>query len=382
MKYIVNLDWVELHCEFDSLLYRNQFGTPSRDEIHPFSIFLKPYGTRVYKYVALIRWNRLDFATICWQPLSSKAEGGIMNPNMCHIKLENYWCYRNDWKHVLEHALRVFRIKPRRLSRLDICCDVQNFACGIAGADLCRGLVNRKYYKIHQPNWAAHGQDSKHLSWNSLSFGSKNSPVFTRFYNKTLELDQQKDKQYIRECWKDAGFNMERDVWRIEFALTDTGRDVVDSETGEVFDIKIDQIEEPRSVEDLFLYYAQHYFDIRKNTGAPRYKCPPLNLLPKVGRVFIPYQRPHLGTSTRTDKLVVKRMQEAMFDCKERNERFVLWHAIRLYQERKRIEVISLPEAEKDRQKIYYMGDSEDEEKTLRILYPIDTETGLYLRHD
>lgn len=378
MKYVCNLDWVELFCEFDSLLYRRQYGNISDNDYSDFSVFLKPYGTRVYRYVSEIRYHKIPFATLCYHPLSDKTNGGIMNPLMCHIKLDNFWCYRSDWYEVLMHALRQFRIKPKRLSRLDLCCDMQYFQCGLSGGDLCKGLITRKYYKIHQPNWSAHGKDSRELTWNSLSFGSKNSPVFTRFYNKTLELDQAKDKQYIREVWQENGLDDGRPVWRIEFSIHDTGIDVIDDETGEVFDIKLEQIKDPTNVEGLFLYYAQHYWDIRKNTGQPRYKCPELKLLPKVGRMFRPYQRPHLGTLTRTDKMVVMRMQETMFECKERNDRFVFWHAIRLYQEQRRIEAIPLPEAEMNRQRIYYMGDSEDEEKTPQIPFPINTDTRQY----
>ena len=400
MKYVVNLDWVELYCEFDSMLSRVQYGNAESQNWTDFSVRLRPYGTRVYRYVSEISYHKIPFATLCYCPLSSKDAGGIMNPQMCHIKLDNYWCYRDDWHDVLKHALRVFRIKPKRLSRLDLACDLQYFQNGLAAPDLCRKLITRGYYKIHQPNWAAHGRDSQQLTWNSLSFGSKNSPVFTRFYNKTLELTQKEDKQYIRECWKAAELKEERDVWRIEFALTDTGTDIVDEvddtqlmewqtydelsdePTGERykihFNISLDMIRQRENVEQLFLYYAQHYGDIRKNTGQPRYKCPRLDLLPTTPQPFRPYQRPHLGKLTRTDKLVVKKMQEVMFDLNERNERFVLWNAINLYQINRRIEVVRLPEAEKNRERIYYMGDSEDEEKTLRIPYPIDLNSGQY----
>lgn len=398
MKYCVNLDWVELHCEFDSMLFRSQYGSADGNDYTDFSVRLRPYGTRVYKYVSEISYHGTPLCTICYHPLSDKSEGGIMNPLMCHVKLDNYWCYRDDWYEVLNHALRQFRINPKRISRLDLACDVQHFQCGLYAADLCKGLVTRKYYKIHQPSWSAHGRDSRQLTWNSLAFGSKNSPVFTRFYNKSLELKQGKDKQYIREVWEREGFNPKRDVWRVEFALTDTGAEVVDIvdntsllewttpdelegiDTPEKvkihFALQLDDIKERSNVEALFLYYAQHYWDIRKNDGQPRYKCPRLDLLPSSPRPFRPYQRPHLGTLTRTDKMVVKRMQETMFDMKERNERFILWHAIRLYQESRRIEAIPLPEAERNRQEIYYMMDSEEKNDGFKIPFPIDPTTG------
>lgn len=354
MKYLVNVDWVELYCEFDSLLFRNEFATPHATDLHGFGVLLREYGTRVYANVASITYHGEPFAVITYNPLSSLDRGGIMSPLMCHIKLENEWCYKEDWWDIMKHALRVFRINPKRLSRADLCCDVQWFECGMYAADLCMGLIRRKYYKIHQPNWSAHGQDARKITWNSLSFGSASSQVFTRFYNKSLELKQKKDKQYIRECWKIAGLKEDKDVWRIEFALKDSGLSLIedrgteiDSDTGEVqcrdvqHDITPDVLADRSKLEEWFLRYAQHYFDIRKNTGASRYDCPPLRLLPTTPRLFRPIQRPHLGTMTRTDRMVINRLLDTIIKSPNRHERWEILKAIQLYQSYRRIEMLS-----------------------------------------
>lgn len=339
MKYAVNLDWVELHCEFDSLLFRNQYGTPDHSKIDDFSVRLREYGTRVFRYVSVISYKRREFATLCYCPLSSQDNGGILNPLMCHIKLENSWCYDDRWFELLKLALCVFRIKPKRLSRIDVACDIQYFECGLYAADLAQGLMRRKYYKIHQANWGAHGNDSDKLSWHSLSFGSKNSPVFTRFYNKSLELSQAKDKQYIREVWQQVEMNPNRDVWRIEFALTDTGRDVIDHETGEQFEITIDMIADRTHLQGIFWHYAQHYFDIRKNTGQRRYDCPRLRLLPNSPSIFVPVQRPRLGTMNTADRMILNRLRDIIADIPNRGERWHMLQAIKAYQSYRRVEL-------------------------------------------
>lgn len=339
MKYCVNVDWVELYCKFDSLLFRNEFGTQHATDLHGFGVVLRPYGTRVYKCVSSISYHGIPFAVLCYHPLSSQDTGGIMNPLMCHLKLENYWCYRDDWHEVLKDALRVFRINPVRLSRVDICCDVQHFKCGIYAADLCRGLIERKYYKIHQPRWDVRGEDSNKFSWQSMGFGSKQSAVFTRFYNKSQELRQVKDKQYIREVWQLYGFDPERDVWRIEFSLKDTGVQIAVPKTHFVYDIPLKDLYERERLIVRFLHYAEHYWDIRKNTDTNRYKCERLQLLPDSPMPFIPVQRPHLGTMNRTDKMVVDRLLGIAAQLPNQGERMAMLESIRLYQHSKRIEV-------------------------------------------
>lgn len=367
MKYSINLDWVELHCEFDSLLFRNQYGTPDHSQYNDFAVRLREYGTRVYKHVSTIYYKHREFATLCYCPLSSQDTGGIMNPRMCHIKLENSWCYDDRWFEVLMLALRVFRIKPKRVSRVDICCDVQYFECGLYAADLAQGLIRRKYYKIHQANWGAHGTDSSKLSWHSLSFGSKSSPVYTRFYNKSLELSQAKDKQYIREVWQQVGLSSGRDTWRIEFALTDTGREVIDQETGEQFDIPLQSLADKQWLQGLFFHYAQHYFDIRKNTGQRRYDCPRLRLLPDSPKMFIPVQRPRLGTMNTADRMVLNRLRDLAAECPNRAERFALLRTIRLYQYYRRVEQFDDEEMRKMQQWLYNMVSDDDkpQERTI-----------------
>lgn len=366
MKYLVNVDWVELYCKFDSLLCRNEFATPHDSDLHGFGVILREYGTRVYANVASITYNREPFAVLTFNPLSSLDRGGIMSPLMCHIKLENEWCYRDGWWDTLKHALRVFRINPLRISRVDICCDVQHFACGLYAADLCQGLIKRRYYKVHQPNWSAHGKDSARIIWNSLAFGSTSSPVFTRFYNKTLELCQKKDKQYIRECWKLVGFNEDRDVWRVEFSLHDTGREVIDTETGEQFDITPEQIADRTTLEGLFLRYASHYWDIRKNTGDSRYKCRPLQMFPPTPQLFRPVQRPHLGTMGRTDKQVLKALFEVGTALPNRKEKLLMLKAIKLYQQSKRVEYCTDWEMEQWKKWAVFAISDDDNEKTAK----------------
>lgn len=324
MRYIVSADWVEVFAHLDSLSL--DWLDVDKYYLQDYKACRRAYGTRVYECIYDVSKNETPLMVITCRPLSRKSQGGIMADNMCHVKIENYWLYRDDWYEVFIHALRAFRINPVRLSRVDIACDWQHGECGLYAGDLLAGLMKRKYLKIHQPSWRANGTDASKMSWHSLAFGSKNSPVFTRFYNKTLEL-QSSGKDYIREGWRNAGMNLQRDVYRTEFQLSDTGREVIDEETGEQFDITIEQIADRRELTFLFFHYAQHYFDIRKaNTATKRTNCTPLQIFPASPLPFYPVQRPRLEVSNRTDKLVCKRMIEAIFmvnDIQARRHMFI-----------------------------------------------------------
>lgn len=329
MRYIVSADWVEVYARLDSLF--PEWMSCDKYFAGEYKARRRAYGTRVYQFVYDVTKNETPLMTITCMPLSRRSQGGIMNDDMCHVKIENYWLYRDDWYQVFTHALRSFRINPIRLSRVDIACDWQHGECGLYAGDLLAGLMKRKYLKIHQPSWRANGTDAAKMSWHSLAFGSKNSPVFTRFYNKTLEL-QTSGKEYIREGWKNAGMNLQRDVYRTEFQLSDTGREVIDQETGEQFDITLEQVADRRELAFLFFHYAQHYFDIRKaNTATKRTNCTPLQIFPTSPLPFQPVQRPRCIKSNRTDKLVCRRMIESMFMIPDINARRHMFIALGRY---------------------------------------------------
>lgn len=357
MRFVCNLDWVEFYCKFVPFSYET--GEDFSPMIcvaprHDYSAVLRPYGTRVYKYICDVSLHGIPLMTICYEPLSKISAGGIMDDRMCHVKLENEWCYNDGWADVFKDALRVFRLKPIRPSRIDLAGDLQHFECGMPANVLASGLMQRRYYKIHQSRWRANGNDAADLSWNSLAFGSKSSPVFTRFYNKSMELREGKDKQYIRECWENAGLDVSRDVWRVEFALTDTGKEVLDSETGERFDISIEDIDTHDKVTALFCYYAQHYWDIRKvEQDVSRYDCKRLAMFPSTPNQFLPVQRPHRSVCHRTDRLILNRLADNYFKETDVRLRYAILGAIESYQSTARIVVWDADTLKRWRKELY-----------------------------
>lgn len=306
MKYICNVDWLELYCSMpvDSVLETDQI----------YKVKHRDYGTRVYKDIYdVYLTDATPLMTVCRTPLSSITNGGILRPDMCHVKIANYWLYTEIYGDMLKSCLRHFRIKPLNISRLDLCCDFQFCQSGLPANCIMGQLMTRKLLKIHQGAWTCHANDRDKLVYNSMSFGSKSSPVFTRFYNKTKELQQVCDKPYIRDLWVQTGFKEDTDVYRVEFALTDIGRKVIDKETGVILDIELDHIVTRADVTSLFLFYASHYFDLRKNDNDRKSRCTPIYVFPQMAGELIVYQRPRYGSSTRADKITCNRLLDYMY---------------------------------------------------------------------
>lgn len=72
----------------------------------------------------------------------------------------------------------------------------------------------------------------------TIYFGRFGSPLYARLYDKLASLDRQ-HKGYMRDIWREAGWDGESPVWRHEFSLSgDFLRAIANLETGEIEDLR------------------------------------------------------------------------------------------------------------------------------------------------
>ena len=170
---------------------------------------------------------------------SSQGLHGIHQFNECHIRLTNRTCYWDNAADMLNNFVRKHQYYNVRISRVDICLDFATFDSGYDPAAFIRRFLKHKYSKINQGRIHAHGEDTwSGQDWNSLSWGSKTSPVSTKMYDKTMELLNAKlgtyNKPYIRQAWLLSGLIDDIDrctlngetqrIWRVEFSLMSSVR--------------------------------------------------------------------------------------------------------------------------------------------------------------
>lgn len=238
MLRCINIDWLELYCLEPSVCnadyYRRQgYLVEERD-----------YGTRQYREMFTIYdSDNQPWIEVRRNPVSAEDDGrnkGMFNPFSCHLRLSNYALYKNSPVVDFEDFLFRHNYAVLRIYRLDICLDFERFDCGDNPQDVMRRYMAGKYSKIHQSNISAHGHDLwDSREWNSVSWGAPKSMVSTKFYCKSLELTQAKDKPYIRYAWFLCGLvddfvNMTKrkadgtiykpSIWRVEFSIKSSAR--------------------------------------------------------------------------------------------------------------------------------------------------------------
>lgn len=221
---------------------------------------------------------------------------GIHDANECHIRLVNRTCYFDNAAEYLDNFLSQHGYTDVRISRVDICLDFVTFDKGDGPQAFIRRYFRHKYAKINQGRISGHGEDTwSGQEWNSISWGSKTSPVSTKLYNKTMELyDPKTDsfgKPYIREAWLLCGMidDMQRvtkdgepvQVWRVEFSLKSAVKNWI------AIDLNGNDKEKQSLRNTLEVYYnranmlvmfaslANHYFRFKKyKAGKRKDRCP------------------------------------------------------------------------------------------------------------
>lgn len=219
VAYLISLDWLEVYCLEPFSL------SPEFFKRKGFVVELRDYGTPQYSQMFTLKIGKVPFVEIRRQPYSLKSQGGIFPDGACHIKLCNAMLYNHDSLRIFDKFLKKYHLKVQSVSRVDIAVDFahmidyknpQDFV-----SDFLRNQIHlRGRYETRMFGVTSYGRRLV----NSLSWGAHRTMVGMKMYNKTLEIEQCRHKEYIRQFWIANNLispkkEEQPDVWRIEFSI-------------------------------------------------------------------------------------------------------------------------------------------------------------------
>lgn len=308
----INIDWLTL---FGSLL--DQENVIKKIESLGFIVKENDRGTHHFSRWLTVKFKNTseNFAQICYSPFSvkSKESSGIFNPNDSTVQLCNKFCYASDGIEIFTSFLKEIGFKYKSISKIDIALDIQQFDNRMNPQTLIRGIFSSKYWKVGQTKFSSYQKQSTSIEYSGIYFGAPTSPVRVRFYNKSQELEEVREKPYIRDQWKGCNMNENKPVWRLELSIKSDGRNMVKLSTGEIISMNIKDIDTKEKLFSMFCKYAKHYFKFRINDGKTKKKyAKDLELL-KISEedsFFKPIRLTASECSGRTEKLVIKKLWE------------------------------------------------------------------------
>lgn len=222
----INIDWLEVHA-----IEPNPPITPDYLREKGYWVQEREYGTRVYRQMFTIMGeDGLPSVEVRRDPASR-----VLPDGSTHLRLVNRVCYADAAARRFADFITSLGYTDVNVSRIDICLDFEKFDYGDYPAEFVRRYMQSRYCKINISNIRAYGKDEwTERTWNSLSWGSPKSQVSTKMYCKSLELEEVKDKPYIRQAWflnglVDDPVNLTKrapdgktykpSIWRLEFSI-------------------------------------------------------------------------------------------------------------------------------------------------------------------
>lgn len=228
---------------------------------------------------------------------------GTMHPSVCMVKMANPILYSARWIWYLNDILSALRWDYNNISRIDVCADFNTFYGNLDPREFIRRYmfsgvhsnITPSYYRVGGNKYETIGRKevvsenfegisvnfSRHVN-EYLRFGKRSSGVATYLYNKSLELEQVKGKEYIRRLWHASGLADSRDtpVFRLEFSISPSASNVKVKRTEEeraelakARNLKLQNIDQfkvrslcmddfgtQQKIENVFWAYCSHYF--------------------------------------------------------------------------------------------------------------------------
>lgn len=289
----INIDWLEVYCLESQPRDAQYFASLG------FDVQMRDYGTRLYKEMFTLVWHGQPFIEVRRNPSScgSSAAAKFFDPRACHLRLCNRTCYFNDAGTIMANFIEQHKYVFMNIAKIDLAMDFEKFDTGDVPAKFLERYLKGRYSKVNQCTIAVHGKDNwDGRNYNSVSWGSKSSPVFTRFYDKTMELKEGRDKPYIRQAWASCGLvddfitlnKKDEDgntytprIWRLEFSISSSVKRWVcfdvDTNGNKTHLSKRNTLDVYKTREDLITMYASlvnHYFHFKRfEEGKRKDRC-------------------------------------------------------------------------------------------------------------
>lgn len=236
-------------------------------------------GTRVFRNVyevyerpSVTKSHRKEkLATIACNPHSS-----VLDANLFVCKVENKVLYSSMPYVRIMAMIKQLSLQYLGITRLDVSVDFFKFVNDMHPLELLKlyrknHLVKRGSRRYSQwltapytPSKVIGIVDADMLSeehvTHCVSWGTSNSDVHVKMYNKSKEIREESHKTYIQSWWRNNGLVGSGDVWRVEISVSRRSKCLYDNSSGEVVSIPLEWALQPTYLKEVFAALARRHF--------------------------------------------------------------------------------------------------------------------------
>lgn len=270
-RFCISLDWLQFSVKglSDSAMLLQDDFYFELTEFHS-KFYKKIYKVYAYRYELGVK-QKTPFAVVQYDCAVQDLK------DISIVKIENVLLYDKECFNYITRFMDRLHLQFNGITRIDVAYDCQRFFGGISPLTFMKRYVTASLLRVSRQtkcqvhyvqNYKITDAESvdgspKMLIPESITWGQGSGRCESQIYNKSKELKAKKDKPWIREMWKNAGFRPDRDVYRYEFRIKGKAKTIVNEATAELESLDNDNILDILAKGDgiarLFYDYADIY---------------------------------------------------------------------------------------------------------------------------
>ena len=263
-----------------------------------------PYRSKMFGKLVELYWNSDLICILSMQPAT-----GVLNEKLIQIKYSNKLLYHSGLFDFIKMVESDLDLKFIGFSRLDLAHDFNTFSNNLDPELFIKKVACEKYIKKGLANFKFIAKNRSRLMFQYLKIGSDKSELVGYLYNKSAELEEVKNKPYIRDVWNLNNIDQNIDVWRLEFSIKGNSWNMIDNTTGENFSHTTTLLENKdllikiygTCLEKIFTFYYNEK-KIRKDRNQK------LELLPEFKNVILLEKWSEKFDSSRSDRIMINKL--------------------------------------------------------------------------
>lgn len=268
-KYCISVDWLQVCCYSNNLAFLLNNDYYNKVDSLPYWLELQPLETRNFARFIRVHTKVGNDWRYCADILAVP-RSSMLNSNIVLVKIHNRFLYSQNYIKLLYNICATFKLSIKGLTRLDLCYDCNSFHNGLKPHKFIKEFVTAEFdspryiYKIGAKQFRVYGGKSvsSATKFSGIEFGSGKSSKRCYIYDKTRELEEVKDKPWIRQYWQQNGLisDAKTHVYRAEISIKCDGMDLLNMSTGELFKLSPEYLRSQPAIEKLFHFYAARMF--------------------------------------------------------------------------------------------------------------------------
>lgn len=268
-KYCISVDWLQVCCYSNNLAFLLNNDYYNKVDSLPYWLELQSLETRNFARFIRVHTKVGNDWRYCADILAVP-RSTMLNSNIVLVKIHNRFLYSQNYIKLLYNICATFKLSIKGLTRLDLCYDCNSFHGGLKPHKFIKEFVTAEFdspryiYKVGAKQFRVYGGKSvsSATKFSGIEFGSGKSSKRCYIYDKTRELEEVKDKPWIRQYWRENGLisDAKTHVYRAEVSIKCDGMDLLNMSTGELFKLSPEYLKSQPAIEKLFHFYAARMF--------------------------------------------------------------------------------------------------------------------------